>query len=134
MNPPPSGSGDRDIVPPLAQLKVLKALQAEYGPALLAYTTRLLRDHQLAEDVVQETFVRAWRNADTLDLAPLLGRGAEGAARYTGETPRRTALGFAEFMADARRHRCTAGRGLHAAGHRDLRDGSAGRGRRAHRR
>ena len=27
---------------------------------------------------------------DTLDLTPLLGRGAEGAARYTGETPQRT--------------------------------------------
>jgi glutamate synthase (ferredoxin) len=27
---------------------------------------------------------------DTLDLAPLLGRGAEGAARYTGEAPQRT--------------------------------------------
>ena len=26
---------------------------------------------------------------DTLDLTPLLGRGAEGAARYTGETPHR---------------------------------------------
>ena len=28
--------------------------------------------------------------ADTLDLAPLLGRAGEGAARYTGDVPRRT--------------------------------------------
>ncbi|MBA4186463.1 MAG: hypothetical protein C0467_00450 [Planctomycetaceae bacterium] len=29
MNPPASGGGDRDIIPPMAQLKVLRSLQAE---------------------------------------------------------------------------------------------------------
>ena len=38
-------------------------LYAEYGSALRAYVTRLLFDPYQAEDVVQETMLRAWRNA-----------------------------------------------------------------------
>lgn len=38
-----------------------------HGPALLAYATRLCGgDRHRAEDVVQETWVRAWRNVDRL--------------------------------------------------------------------
>lgn len=44
-----------------------RALFAEHAEALLAYVQRLLRgDRQLAEDIVQETLLRAWRNADRL--------------------------------------------------------------------
>jgi len=40
---------------------------AEHGRALLAYTTRLLGGDRVgAEDVVQETLVRAWRHAEVL--------------------------------------------------------------------
>jgi RNA polymerase sigma-70 factor (ECF subfamily) len=36
-------------------------LYREYGAFVLGYVTRLLGDRQLAEDVVQETMLRAWR-------------------------------------------------------------------------
>lgn len=42
-----------------------RALFAEHAEALLAYVQRLLRgDRQQAEDIVQETLLRAWKNAD----------------------------------------------------------------------
>jgi RNA polymerase sigma-70 factor, ECF subfamily len=41
----------------------------EHGAALLAYATRLTGDRHAAEDVVQETLVRAWQRADQLDSA-----------------------------------------------------------------
>ncbi len=42
------------------------AVFQEHGRALLAYATRLLGDRQTAEDVVQETLVRAWRHPEVL--------------------------------------------------------------------
>jgi len=42
-----------------------RALVDEHAAALLAYVQRLLRgDRQAAEDIVQETLLRAWKNAD----------------------------------------------------------------------
>ncbi|WP_260695942.1 sigma-70 family RNA polymerase sigma factor [Streptomyces sp. IB201691-2A2] len=41
-------------------------LVEQHRAALLAYARKLLTDHHLAEDIVQETFIRAWRNADRL--------------------------------------------------------------------
>ena len=41
-----------------------RALYDEHAAALTAYVQRLVRgDRQLAEDIVQETFVRAWKHA-----------------------------------------------------------------------
>jgi RNA polymerase sigma-70 factor, ECF subfamily len=40
---------------------VVVRLYREYGGFVLGYVTRLLGDRQLAEDVVQETMLRAWR-------------------------------------------------------------------------
>jgi RNA polymerase sigma-70 factor (ECF subfamily) len=37
-------------------------LYSEYGRFILSYVTALLRDRCLAEDVVQETMLRAWRH------------------------------------------------------------------------
>ncbi|MFT7841748.1 sigma-70 family RNA polymerase sigma factor [Saccharothrix sp. BKS2] len=37
-----------------------------HGAALLAYASKLTGDHHRAEDVVQETWVRAWRHQDRL--------------------------------------------------------------------
>jgi len=46
---------------------VLRTLYAEHAGSLLAFVLRLTAgDRQRAEDVVQETLLRAWRNADRL--------------------------------------------------------------------
>ncbi|MEV5413105.1 sigma-70 family RNA polymerase sigma factor [Thermopolyspora sp. NPDC052614] len=44
----------------------LGALVREHEKALLAYAEKLLNDHHLAQDIVQETLVRAWHNAERL--------------------------------------------------------------------
>jgi RNA polymerase sigma-70 factor (ECF subfamily) len=45
---------------------LIRMLYAEHGRSLLAYATRLTGDRAAAEDVVQETLVRAWKHADDL--------------------------------------------------------------------
>ena len=50
--------------------RLLRTLYAEHGRPLLGYAERLTGgDRQQAEDVVQETLVRAWRNAERLEAA-----------------------------------------------------------------
>ncbi|NKQ56860.1 sigma-70 family RNA polymerase sigma factor [Amycolatopsis sp. K13G38] len=50
----------------VAEEALIRALYEEHGRALLAYATRLMNDRAAAEDVVQETLVRAWRHPDAL--------------------------------------------------------------------
>jgi RNA polymerase sigma-70 factor (ECF subfamily) len=45
---------------------LVKMLYHEHGNALLAYATRLTGDRWVAEDVLQETLLRAWRHANVL--------------------------------------------------------------------
>ncbi|MDX3075965.1 sigma-70 family RNA polymerase sigma factor [Streptomyces sp. NPDC088354] len=45
---------------------LLTLLAADHGKPLLAYAERLLRDRHMAEDVVQETLIRAWHHTDRL--------------------------------------------------------------------
>ncbi|WP_046468602.1 sigma-70 family RNA polymerase sigma factor [Allosalinactinospora lopnorensis] len=45
---------------------LIRSLYNEHGRALLAYATRLTGDRAAAEDVLQETLIRAWRNPDVL--------------------------------------------------------------------
>lgn len=48
--------------------ELMRALYRDHVNALFAYVLRLVSgDRQLAEDVVQETLLRAWRNASRLD-------------------------------------------------------------------
>ena len=48
---------------------VFRDLYAEHGPALLRLTTALTGgDHGRAEDLVQETMLRAWTHRDTFDF------------------------------------------------------------------
>jgi RNA polymerase sigma-70 factor (ECF subfamily) len=49
------------------QAQLLRALHDEHGPALWRYVVWLTGDRQLAEDVVQEALVRAWRKPEVLD-------------------------------------------------------------------
>jgi RNA polymerase sigma-70 factor, ECF subfamily len=45
---------------------LITALYHEHGRSLLAYATRLTNDRAAAEDVVQETLLRAWRHPEVL--------------------------------------------------------------------
>ena len=48
----------------------MRALYREHAGPLLAYVLRLVAgDRQRAEDVVQETLIRAWKNAGQLNRA-----------------------------------------------------------------
>ncbi|MFB7493383.1 sigma-70 family RNA polymerase sigma factor [Streptomyces sp. NPDC056161] len=52
----------------------LGAIMDEHRDGLVSYAERMLGDHGLAEDIVQETAIRAWRNIDRL-------AGMEGSVR-----------------------------------------------------
>jgi RNA polymerase sigma-70 factor, ECF subfamily len=45
---------------------LIRSLYSEHGRSMLAYATRLTGDRAAAEDVVQETLLRAWKHADDL--------------------------------------------------------------------
>jgi RNA polymerase sigma-70 factor (ECF subfamily) len=51
---------------PEAAEALTRSLYEEHGRSLLAYATRLTGDRAAAEDVVQETLVRAWKHAEDL--------------------------------------------------------------------
>ncbi|MER5601564.1 sigma-70 family RNA polymerase sigma factor [Streptomyces sp. NPDC002265] len=53
---------------------LLEVLVADHAKPLLAYVERMLRDRHTAEDIVQETLIRAWHHADRL-------RASEGSIR-----------------------------------------------------
>ncbi|NHC16424.1 sigma-70 family RNA polymerase sigma factor [Motilibacter deserti] len=62
---------------------LLRALWEEHGSALLAYAQRLTGDRGRAEDIVQETLLRAWRHGDELDTRAR-SEGGGGAAGLRG--------------------------------------------------
>ncbi len=50
---------------------LIRALYQEFGSSLMAFVLKLTgHDRQWAEDVVQETLIKAWRNAGKLDRQP----------------------------------------------------------------
>ncbi|MEV0175522.1 sigma-70 family RNA polymerase sigma factor [Streptomyces sp. NPDC050803] len=53
---------------------LLGTIMREHRDALVSYAEKMLGDHSLAEDIVQETIIRAWRNSDRL-------LGTEGSVR-----------------------------------------------------
>jgi RNA polymerase sigma-70 factor (ECF subfamily) len=56
-----------DSQPVLATDAGVRAVYAAHGPELYRFAVRSLGDRGLAEEAVQETFVRAWRAADRFD-------------------------------------------------------------------
>jgi len=74
----PVGRHSRTLRPPVDQRadthgrdELVTALYQECGRAWMAHVLKLNgHDRQWAEDVVQETLIRAWRNADKLDRQP----------------------------------------------------------------
>jgi RNA polymerase sigma-70 factor (ECF subfamily) len=58
----------------MSRSELLGEIIREHRAGLVSYTERMLGDHGLAEDVVQETVIRAWRNIDRL-------AGMEGSLR-----------------------------------------------------
>lgn len=72
MNRRPRRTVDPDVTvspaqPPDAEAEMVTALYAEYAAPLLAFVLRLTSgDRHLAEDVVQETMLRAWRHPEAL--------------------------------------------------------------------
>jgi RNA polymerase sigma-70 factor (ECF subfamily) len=67
--------------------ELIRALHAEHGDALFAHALRLSDgDRQRAEDLVQETLLRAWRHPESLDPE----RGSTRAWLFT--TARRLAI------------------------------------------
>ncbi|MEU1090777.1 sigma-70 family RNA polymerase sigma factor [Streptomyces sp. NPDC005576] len=45
---------------------LLQTLTSEHSKPLLAYAERILGDRHMAEDIVQETMIRAWRHSERL--------------------------------------------------------------------
>ena len=53
--------------PAPADVSGLRALHAQHAPALHAFALQATHDPQAAEEIVQDTFVRAWRAMDRFD-------------------------------------------------------------------
>ena len=66
---PSAGPSAGVCAPVLAVEDGIRAAYREPGPALFHHAVQSLRDRGLAEEAVQETFVRAWRHADRFDPA-----------------------------------------------------------------
>jgi RNA polymerase sigma-70 factor (ECF subfamily) len=49
--------------------EALRALYRTYAGELLGFALNALSDRETAEEIVQETFTRAWRHADSYDAA-----------------------------------------------------------------
>ena len=64
-----------DVDPPDPAEAFVRALYDDVGGPLFGYALRLTDDRARAEEVVQETLVRAWARASELDLAPDALRG-----------------------------------------------------------
>jgi RNA polymerase sigma-70 factor (ECF subfamily) len=66
------GSGQTTGRGAVADAELIRALYTEHGGPLLSYVQRMIGgDRQSAEDIVQETLLRAWRHPDALAGRPV---------------------------------------------------------------
>jgi RNA polymerase sigma-70 factor (ECF subfamily) len=84
-----AGRGDRSA---------LVALYDRFAPSLLALAMRILRSKSEAEDVVQDAFVRAWREAPSFD------RNRGSAAAWLATLARNRAIDVLRARARQSRH------------------------------
>ncbi|MBF6246853.1 RNA polymerase subunit sigma, partial [Nocardia elegans] len=56
------------------QAELMRVLYREHAPALWRYTLGLVRDAGRAEDIVQETLLRAWQRPSVLDQSTTSAR------------------------------------------------------------
>ena len=79
---------------------LIRAVYEQHGQAVLAYATKLTGDRAAAEDVLQETLMRAWRHPEVLVngtgsvrawLLTVAGRIVVDRARMTAARPREVA-------------------------------------------
>jgi RNA polymerase sigma-70 factor (ECF subfamily) len=111
---------------------VLRALHDEHGPALFRYVMRLTSDRSFAQDVVQESLLRAWKKPEILEQSDEAARAwlftvarnlvidDRRSARFSHEigtdtlpesaTPDRTESVFDAWMRWLRSRSSTAGR------------------------
>lgn len=71
--PPPSEQGDAELIGRAAQgdARALEVLYDRYSRSVYGFALRLVGDPQLAEEVLQEAFFRAWRQG--ADYSPSRG-------------------------------------------------------------
>ena len=84
----------------------VRAVYTEHGAALLAFVTRLTGDRAMAEDVLQETLLRAWRQSGKLsaDDRPLRPWLFTVAARIVADGRRARRARPSEVGADSLEH------------------------------
>src|SRR5690606_35519329 len=77
FRPRPDCPGSPPTMPPARDRDeaLVHAVYSEHGRALLAYATRLTGDRAAAEDIVQETLIRAWRHPEVLTNGKGSARG-----------------------------------------------------------
>lgn len=61
--------------------RALEALYAAHGPAVMAYLMRLIGDHTIAEEALQDTILVVWRTADRFQGRSTLRTWLLGIAR-----------------------------------------------------
>ena len=61
----------------------VQAVYRQYGRLVFSVASSITRDRELAADVVQETFVKAWKSADGFDTSRDLAPWLTTIARHT---------------------------------------------------
>ena len=92
---------------------MMRMLDNEHAPALWRYALRLTGDKTRAEDVVQETLLRAWRHPEGPCLPTPSGRRGRGCSPWRGTSSSTSAAARGSAASPApltfKKCRCRAG-------------------------